>query len=489
MTPMDFNPAMMPTSNAGSVQAVSGKSGEDDTGDSGGEFNDAMKTVARDKQDKGHASQKSSGVGKSKEAMLERLRRLEAERLAARDENSTAHAGTKVEEAKTGEEVVAVEKTESDEEIADDVVTVPRAEPGEAEKALALILAHTTPKDNEPHKTSLRHEQDDVKASVASAVEADADVAAAKPLRDVKIGSVKVETHFAPMATPAIAASLAQKIANAGQVGATVAPVQQGSPNAGTPRANATDDRVSSLKDLDALQAAAGVRDQPVEGGGVDRQGGQRSGRGDGSGADAKAAAVVAERKPVASASPDTLGAAGQGATPAQQLGQRMVAVAHELKAENAAPVAQSTTDAASNSAPVRVLSINLHPEDLGSVTVRMTLVRDALEVQIEAEHPSTARMLQSDSDALSDMLRSSGIQLDGVTVRAASSDSVSGSTGSSQSMLDAQSQGGAQPDSRTAGGNGGRQDRQQGFGERASGRGGYEDDTSQRAAAGGLYI
>jgi flagellar hook-length control protein FliK len=320
--------------------------------------------------------------------------------------------------------------------------------------------------------------------ATAALTAADADVSAAKPLRDVKITSVKVETHFAPIANPAIAASLAQKIANAG---GTAKGADAGAATQAAGAGKAGDDKLVSLKDLDIAQPTAVSRGKALAGAGVDKRGADGFGNGGGSGADAKASAASIERKPIAA--PDDATQPGPGSSPVQQLGQRLLSAASDLKSEATAAMAPTSPDQPQSSAPVRVLSINLHPEELGSVTVRMTQVRDALEVQIEAEHHTTARMLQSDSDALSDMLRNAGIQLDGVTVRAAAPDTVSAGTGAGQSMLDGQGQGAPGSDARGTGGGNGRQDRPQGYEERSTGRGGYENDTSQRAAAGGLYV
>lgn len=73
--------------------------------------------------------------------------------------------------------------------------------------------------------------------------------------------------------------------------------------------------------------------------------------------------------------------------------------------------------------APIKVLLIQLQPADLGTVTVRMSLKDDALELQIEASQQDTAQRLQQDQDSLSKVLRTAGYLIDGVAIRAADPD------------------------------------------------------------------
>ncbi|RTL72435.1 MAG: flagellar hook-length control protein FliK [Hyphomicrobiales bacterium] len=486
MTPMDLNIARAPVAaDPGAVQAASSKAGGGEDAEAGSGFGDALKTVAKDQHEKSPAQPKTAG-SKSKDTSLDRWRKLDADK-AALNGRDVANAQDKADRADALEEAAAALLGENkDTQAGDDTgnagATTSAMVPGSAEQALALILAHTPrPAGANKGEAALGDSKDGTTASLTAA---DADVSAAKPLRDVKITAVKVETHFAPIANPAIAASLAQKIANAGGTGKSAdASAAAQTAGAGKPG----DDKLVSLKDLDIAQPSAVSRGKAVAGAGVDKRGADGFGNGGGSGADAKAAAASIERKPVAAPADTTQ--PGTAASPVQQLGQRLLSAASELKSDASAPMTSTGADQPQAAAPVRVLSINLHPEELGSVTVRMTLVRDALEVQIEAEHHSTARMLQTDSDALSDMLRSAGIQVDGVTVRAAAPDTVSAGTGAGQSTLDGQGQGTPGGDARGTGGGGGRQDRPQGYEERSTGRGGYENDTSQRAAAGGLYV
>lgn len=66
---------------------------------------------------------------------------------------------------------------------------------------------------------------------------------------------------------------------------------------------------------------------------------------------------------------------------------------------------------------PLRIIAIQLQPLELGTVTVRMRLSDDGLDVRISASNPATARMLQQDQARLTDMLKAQGIEAATVTV------------------------------------------------------------------------
>ncbi|MEW6123720.1 MAG: flagellar hook-length control protein FliK [Pseudomonadota bacterium] len=60
---------------------------------------------------------------------------------------------------------------------------------------------------------------------------------------------------------------------------------------------------------------------------------------------------------------------------------------------------------------PLRLLDIQLHPADLGSITVRMRMGDAGLEVRLSAANPDTARMLRNDHAKLTDMLVAEGVE------------------------------------------------------------------------------
>jgi hypothetical protein len=73
--------------------------------------------------------------------------------------------------------------------------------------------------------------------------------------------------------------------------------------------------------------------------------------------------------------------------------------------------------------APVRTLLIQLQPADLGTVTVKMSLKDDALELHIEASQHETAQRLHQDQETLLKALRTAGYLVDGATVRIVEAD------------------------------------------------------------------
>jgi flagellar hook-length control protein FliK len=129
----------------------------------------------------------------------------------------------------------------------------------------------------------------------------------------------------------------------------------------------------------------------------------------------AKAAAPVASLALEAAAKPRAPDTAFVQATPfappAQQIADRIATAAPPPRTE--APIPPIPT-------PVRTLTVQLQPESLGAVQVRMILAGEAMHIRVEAENPATAAMLRDDSGALADLLRDSGCVVDTLTVEAA---------------------------------------------------------------------
>ena len=105
---------------------------------------------------------------------------------------------------------------------------------------------------------------------------------------------------------------------------------------------------------------------------------------------------------------------------------------------------------------PLKVLTVQLHPAELGVVTIRIALRNDTLELQIETERRDTARLVHADREAL-EPAQSAGYGVETLTVRAVDPSSAPAPLGSSSpGSPDAapQSQaGGSQPDARASGG------------------------------------
>jgi chemotaxis protein MotD len=142
---------------------------------------------------------------------------------------------------------------------------------------------------------------------------------------------------------------------------------------------------------------------------------------------------------------------------------------------------------------PVKVVTIELSPAELGTLTVRISLRNDALELQVEASRRETARMVDADRDTLSSLLRSAGYHVETVTVRAVEQPAPAAVAGSAAGSQDgapspqSQSQSsGSQADQRSAGGRAHADGHRQGHGTRQDTRG---DEGGFRPRAGGRYV
>jgi chemotaxis protein MotD len=139
--------------------------------------------------------------------------------------------------------------------------------------------------------------------------------------------------------------------------------------------------------------------------------------------------------------------------------------VAHQA-AERIIAALQSSDSAASSDraqparqgdapGPVRTLHIQLQPADLGTLTVKLSLRDQMLDIKLEAAEHRTARILEADREKLTEILRSAGYALDGVTVQISSPEkpvqtlnAMTGQGGNGQANAGSQSQaGGAQSD------------------------------------------
>ncbi|ABD86673.1 putative chemotaxis MotD protein [Rhodopseudomonas palustris BisB18] len=121
-----------------------------------------------------------------------------------------------------------------------------------------------------------------------------------------------------------------------------------------------------------------------------------------------------------------------QQLTQLQKIVDRMSA---ELPAASA-PIVGTAADAApsglhkASDGPVKILTLQLEPPDLGAVTVKMRLAGDAVEIRLTAERADTARMLQHERGTLTDIMQSAGYKFDIAAIdhsRAADSNAGSG--------------------------------------------------------------
>jgi chemotaxis protein MotD len=137
-------------------------------------------------------------------------------------------------------------------------------------------------------------------------------------------------------------------------------------------------------------------------------------------------------------------------------------------------------------SQPVKVVTIQLNPAELGTLTVRISLRNDTLELQVETSRRDTARMVEADRDALSSLLRSAGYHVEAVTVRAVEQPAPAMTVGTPAGTPQSQS-GGSQTDQRPSGGRAHADGHREGHGTRQDTRG---DESGSRHRAGrGLYV
>ena len=78
----------------------------------------------------------------------------------------------------------------------------------------------------------------------------------------------------------------------------------------------------------------------------------------------------------------------------------------------------------ASSSRPVTTLKLQLHPAELGSVTVKLTGSGEQLAIEVQVENSEARHRLSTDSEAIVKALRGMGFDIDRITVQQAPSSS-----------------------------------------------------------------
>ena len=110
---------------------------------------------------------------------------------------------------------------------------------------------------------------------------------------------------------------------------------------------------------------------------------------------------------------------------PASPLRQIVDAISAQLPA---APAAQARPiPIPSEAGPLKILTLQLHPAELGSVVVRMRLQDGRLEMSLRTSREETAERLRKEGDLLSGLLREAGYEPEAVTIQG-------GGTGSGES-------------------------------------------------------
>ncbi|MBZ8131770.1 flagellar hook-length control protein FliK [Afifella sp. IM 167] len=224
--------------------------------------------------------------------------------------------------------------------------------------------------------------------------------------------------------------------------------------------------RAATTKAADMAQAPLAVEGARETAGAQGGQAGEREPGRDRTAAKSSAAANAGEMRAAdAGVVRESAADSSEPSLPPAQLNRIASAIASESRAAGEVPASQrglspAVAVAAQTGAagPVKTLTIQLHPADLGSVKIQLRLGGDALSVRLEASRAETARMLQRDSQALSDLLKGAGQDGDNIVVHSVTVDRGVQGADSSQFLS---ARGAAQPQTDTgagAAGGGGRQ-------------------------------
>ena len=128
----------------------------------------------------------------------------------------------------------------------------------------------------------------------------------------------------------------------------------------------------------------------------------------------------------------DTLvNASAAGGGVAHQIADRVASEASTLTAQTGRP--DAPTFAVKHEPAAKVLHIQLQPDGLGTVTIRMSVKDQSLRLDLEVGRGETAHLIQRDRETLSALLRSAGYLIDGVDVRIADPAGANAQTGSGQ--------------------------------------------------------
>lgn len=267
----------------------------------------------------------------------------------------------------------------------------------------------------------------------------DDEMAARLPANRAKVSVVRQEVHFEPTgltsATREAQDQIAQQTSTA-EGAASLSAIIGGTAASNRKAGNneAMDQRrteASGTPETDALAAATGTPAAVTETDGRERGSLDKRARDD----------RYVPAASTASALPDATSTMSTSPPLTRQIADRVAAELASIENLSGTPLTSATTTSISPQGSVlKILHIKLEPENLGTVTVRLSLKDDALQMQLEASRPETADLLSRDRDALSNLMRSAGYSIDATTV-AASARPDSGSNAGTNASLGGQSQ------------------------------------------------
>lgn len=279
-----------------------------------------------------------------------------------------------------------------------------------------------------------------IEEALRGRVEADAPLEATKP-----------ETG----PSPSVPTAQPRPIATAARPGAFAAPP--------APAADAQPSKLDPVVSGAAVPDSALAADDTAYSG----RDGQQRGR---AGGDGSASAAAQINSPSSQATATVNGAASFVAnlaidgSPAEQIA---AVVRSEITGETAGAEVGSTT----TNGTVKVLHIQLNPENLGSVTVRISLKDDVINLHLEAQRPETAHTIEREREALSAALKQAGYVVDGITAQQADTRGVGrAEAAQSGASLSQQSQGDSLPRNSSNPGGGGQRGAQAEAGANSTG-------------------
>jgi len=190
----------------------------------------------------------------------------------------------------------------------------------------------------------------------------------------------------------------------------------------------------------------------------------------------------------ISSIAKDGARAPGAAPSPTHQVAGGVIAAALTAQQEGGRIELSSTRVV---SAPViKVLHLELQPADLGTITIRMSLRQDVLDIRLEASRHDTAVMLQRDQEGLAKLLTSAGYRIDGVTVTVSATHATQAADARASAFQPSSTPdqwSSSQPDARSSGG------RQNALSDPRTFRGKQNDDNDTsgavRGAGGDVYV
>ena len=160
----------------------------------------------------------------------------------------------------------------------------------------------------------------------------------------------------------------------------------------------------------------------------------------------------------------------------------------------SATPSRSEATPASASSAAgvVKVVTIQLQPADLGTVTVRMSMKNDELDLQLQVERHETARLLQNDREKLAEVLRVAGYRIDdvGIVMKVVAQDAAGSTIQSAHAPANSPGQTPGSPHSDSGSSSGGRAQGDQQRNGYSHGDKPHDENSQSRAGVGrGLYL